>query len=201
MGKIFCIIGKTSTGKDTIYQKLLENKSLSLQKIVPYTTRPIREGEKHGESYFFVDEGKMRCLQEQGRVIECRAYHTVHGIWYYFTVKDEQIDLDKQDYLIIGTLEAYLQIRKYFGEDEVIPIYIEIDPGEQLTRALQREKMQSEPKYEEMCRRFLSDSQDFSEENIMKAGITKRFMNYELSECMKEISDYILAVKKGYKEE
>ena len=56
MGRIFCLMGKSSTGKDTIYKELLEEKKLDLHKIVPYTTRPIREGEKNGEEYFFTDE-------------------------------------------------------------------------------------------------------------------------------------------------
>ena len=53
MGKIFCVMGKSATGKDTIYQRLLHKKELNLQKIVPYTTRPIREGEEHGREYYF----------------------------------------------------------------------------------------------------------------------------------------------------
>ena len=65
---------------------------------------------------------------------------------------------------MIGTLEAYLQIRDYFGKEKVVPIYIEVEDGERLSRALGREKLQKEPKYEEMCRRFLADAADFSEE-------------------------------------
>ena len=52
MGKIVYLMGKSSTGKDTIFKKLLEDKSLALKNIVPYTTRPIRGGEKDGQEYF-----------------------------------------------------------------------------------------------------------------------------------------------------
>lgn len=38
MGKIFCLMGKSSTGKDTIYKMLRDEKALQLQTIVPYTT-------------------------------------------------------------------------------------------------------------------------------------------------------------------
>lgn len=195
MGKIFCIIGKSSTGKDTIYQELLQNKKLDLKKIVPYTTRPIREGEIDGESYHFVSVSEMEELQNAGNIIECRAYNTIHGIWYYFTAKDKQIELEQQDYLFIGTLESYVKIKDYFGYEKVVPIYIEIEDGERLTRALHREKMQLEPKYEEMCRRFLADAQDFSEEKIEKANITKRFRNDQLDNCINEISEYIMKEK------
>ena len=58
MGKIFYLMGKSSSGKDTIYNKLLQNKKLNLQKIVLYTTRPIRAGEENGIHYYYVDEKK-----------------------------------------------------------------------------------------------------------------------------------------------
>lgn len=45
-------------------------------------------------------------------------------------------------------------------------IYIEVEDGERLARALHREGKQEEPRYEEMCRRFLADQVDFSEEKI-----------------------------------
>ena len=43
MSKIFYIMGKSSSGKDTIYKKIRE-KLPQLKRITPYTTRPIREG-------------------------------------------------------------------------------------------------------------------------------------------------------------
>ena len=192
MGKIFCIMGKSATGKDTIYKKILQNSELKLRRIVSYTTRPIREGEEEGVEYYFTDVETMHQLEEQGKIIECRAYDTIHGIWYYYLVKDSQIDLANNDYLIIGTLESYMKIRDYFGKNKVVPIYIELDDGERLTRALEREKTQSEPKYEEMCRRFLADCQDFSDEKLKEAGIHRFYVNNDLENCLSEIEKDIL---------
>ena len=64
MGKIFCLMGKSSTGKDTIYKRLLEDQELGLQRIVPYTTRPIREGEQEGVEYHFVSEKTLQSLEQ-----------------------------------------------------------------------------------------------------------------------------------------
>ena len=55
MGKIYYVMGKSSSGKDTIYKKLLEIHP-EFHTIVPYTTRPIREGEHNGVEYHFVNE-------------------------------------------------------------------------------------------------------------------------------------------------
>ena len=192
MSKIFCIMGKSATGKDTIYKKLLQNSELGLKRIVSYTTRPIREGEKEGEEYHFTDVKNLELLKEQGKIIECRSYDTIHGIWNYFMVKDNQIDLTQNDYLVIGTLESYLKIKDYFGEDHVVPIYIELEDGERLTRALDREKTQSKPKYEELCRRFLADCQDFSDEKLKEAGIHRFYVNNDLENCLSEIEKDIL---------
>jgi len=191
MGKIICLMGKSSSGKDTIFRELLQEGTLGLRTIVPYTTRPIRTGETDGVDYHFTDEEGFQKLLEEGKIIEERAYNTVHGLWRYFTVADETIELDRYDYCVIGTLEAYINIRDYFGAVRVLPVYIEIDDGERLQRALSRERSQKEPKYEEMCRRFLADCQDFSEEKIMGAGITRRFANESLDSCLGSIVQYI----------
>lgn len=190
MGKICYIMGKSSSGKDTIFKKLRVMLP-EFRTIVLYTTRPIRSGEKDGVEYFFVGEEKLQELTDAGRVIELRAYDTKLGVWKYFTVDDGQIDLQKYSYLVIGTLQSYECLKNYFGEDALLPVYIEVDDGERLQRALDRERSQDHPQYGEMCRRFLADSADFSEENIAKAGIVKRFQNQDFEGCVKEILEYV----------
>ena len=192
MGRIFCVMGKSSTGKDTIYKKLLEDSKLDLKKIVLYTTRPIREGETHSVEYYFTTVDELDSMKKENKIVECRSYNTIHGVWHYFMVKDEQINLEENNYLIIGTLESYLKTKEYFGNDKVLPIYIDIDDGERLSRALNRERAQKEPKYEELCRRFLADSADFSSEKLEAAGINKTFYNDDLQRCIDEIAKYIV---------
>ncbi len=191
MGKIVCLMGKSSTGKDTIYKRLLAKEDLGMKRIVPYTTRPMREGEQEGVEYHFTDEAGFQKLKKEGKIIEDRAYDTVHGLWRYFTVADDSLDLSRDSYCVIGTLEAYVQIRAYFGEDKVLPVLIELDDGERLQRALGRERKQEHPRYEEMCRRFLADSKDFSAEKIKEAGNPKSFYNDSLEACLQEIVTYI----------
>ena len=64
MGKIFYIMGKSSTGKDTIYNKLLSKYPDELKRVVMYTTRPKREGEEDGVTYNFVTEDEYKNLKE-----------------------------------------------------------------------------------------------------------------------------------------
>ena len=187
MGKIYIVMGKSATGKDTIYKRLLESSELVLKTAVMYTTRPIRRSEVDGVEYYFVDEATLTKLEMDNKIIEHRAYDTVHGVWHYFTVNDGQINLAIADYLMIGTLETYSQIRKYFGEEKVVPIYIEVEDGVRLQRAIKREQKQEQPNYAEMCRRFLADDEDFSEDNLKKHGIIKRYQNNDINICLQEV--------------
>ena len=191
MSKIVYLMGKSSTGKDTIYKELLKNGRVKLQTVVPYTTRPIRVGEEEGVEYHFTDEEGFLKFQKEGKIIEERAYNTFHGLWRYFTVDDGQIKDGDETYLMIGTLEAYEKLKTYFGQERMLPVLIELDDGVRLQRALNREKSQSSPKYEEMCRRFLADSEDFSEEKIKHANVEKRFYNDDLQKCLEQIESYI----------
>ena len=180
----------SSSGKDTVYKKLLERHP-GFRTIVPYTTRPIREGERDGVEYFFVDDERLREMQEAEQVIEVRSYNTRCGIWTYFTADDGQIDLKTHDYLVIGTLVSYRALREYFGAEKLLPVYIEVEDGLRLARAVERERRQAEPKYSELCRRFLADEEDCSEEKLRRAGIMRRFENRDLDACLEEIEDYI----------
>ena len=186
MGKIFYIMGKSSAGKDTIFKKVKEMIP-KLRPIVLYTTRPIREGETDGVEYFFTNKAGLDKMQAAGKVVESRTYDTVHGEWIYFTADDGQIDLKNYNYIASGTLVSYEKIRAYFGKEAVLPIYIEVEDGERLFRALLRERRQEEPKYAEMCRRFLADTEDFSEENLVRLGVTHRFYNQNVEECIEQI--------------
>ena len=187
MGRIYYIMGKSATGKDTVYKELLKRLP-DLKTIVPYTTRPIREGETDGVEYHFRTISELDGLKELGKIIELRVYQTVVGPWYYFTMDDGQFDFrNATDYLMIGTLESYEKMCQYFGNDLLVPIYIEIPDGIRLKRATDREAAQKKPNFSEVCRRYLADEHDFTEDNLERLGIGKRYQNLDLNQCLEEI--------------
>ena len=194
MHRIFYIMGKSATGKDKLYRNLLAHFSEHepvLKPLVLYTTRPMRTGEVNGKDYWFVDRSAFLEMKEAGHVIEERTYDTIHGPWTYFT-SSAGIDLTKHSYLGIGTLESFVRLSDYFGRNRVVDLYVEVEDGLRLERAVRRERKEQEPKYQELCRRFLSDSQDFSEENLRKAGIERKFYNNEaFSDCLCALRQFI----------
>lgn len=191
MSRIFYIMGKSASGKDTIYKNLLE-RIPGLKTIIPYTTRPIRDGEVNGVEYFFTTREELEQFRREEKLIEERTYETICGPWSYFTVDDGQFNRSGQGiYLMIGTLESYERTRDYFGNEYLSPIYVEVDDRERLLRSIERERYQEVPKYKEVCRRFLADEEDFKEENLIRCGIEIRFRNDELGRCLDGITEQI----------
>lgn len=192
MGKIYYLMGKSASGKDTVYKRLLAE-CPQLKTVVLYTTRPMRDGEQDGMEYCFTTAGQLEAFAKQGKLIEVRTYQTIFGPWSYGTVDDGQIDLNGSDYLVMGTLESYDKMRDYFGAEVVIPIYIRVDDGLRLIRAVNRERQQTEPKYKELCRRFLADEEDFSAEKLKNSGIDHWFDNEDLDTCLQKVLRVIQA--------
>lgn len=188
--RIVYLLGKSASGKDTVYGLLRREEDLGLKTVTLYTTRPMRDGEKEGEQYHFITDEQADLLEREGRLIEERTYQTVYGPWKYLTVEDGQFEKN-ENYLMIGTLESYRKTREYFGREAMLPVYLEVEDGLRLERAMARERTQKIPKYAEMCRRFLADEADFTEEKLREAGIDRRFDNTELSRCMEQIREVL----------
>ncbi len=191
MHHLFYLMGKSASGKDSLYKLLLER--LPLLPLVLCTTRPQRAHEQDGTDYHFIGEAALSALRKDGLLIEERTYHTVMGDWTYCTARNS-VPLEQGDCLGIGTLESYEKLRAYFGSEAVVPLYIEVEDGLRLQRALDRERAQEAPNYAELCRRFLTDTADFSEEKLAAAGISRRFRNVDLHVCADELAAAITAL-------
>ncbi len=186
---VYVIMGKSGAGKDTIFKKLLSRAGGGICPVVPYTTRPMRKDETEGVDYHFIDDDTAGRLRADGKVIEERVYETVNGPWRYMTVDDGKLSQSGERYLMIGTPEAYLKLREHLGKENVLAVYITLDDGERLSRSLRRERLQKEPNYRELCRRFLADEEDFSEEKLREAQITAEntFFNMDLDRAADDI--------------
>ena len=179
-------MGKSASGKDTIFKRLYKECPRT-KRLITYTTRPIRDGEENGVDYHYVDESVIEDYRKQGRLIEMRSYNTVQGLWIYATIDDCSVNLENRNYIIIGTLDSYKKIKEYYGAENVVPIFIELNDGIRLQRAINREMMQEKPQYAELCRRFLADEEDFSPMKLEAAVITKKYVNEDLNKCIMEI--------------
>lgn len=185
MSKIFCIVGKSGSGKDTLYHRILSSKKTDLIPVIPYTTRPKRAGEEDGVNYFFVTDTQLEQYEAEQEIIEKRQYQTIQGIWNYFTRK---FPLEEgKNYFLITTLEGVQGILKYYPSDIVHIVYLALEEKERLLRCINREAEQKAPDYLEVCRRYIADHEDFSEE-ILKSFQNLHTINamLEEEECLKQ---------------
>lgn len=154
MEKIFCILGKSSVGKDSLVT-LVEN-DLGMKSAVSFTTRPMREGEVEGKEYFFISDEDFRDLHGNNMLAEYTTYHVAdNSTWYYGLTREE---LEKSKYVIVIVNPHGLEQLKEIYGDKVISILVDCDDMERLQRSIKRDA-KANPK--ELCRRFLQDMVDF----------------------------------------
>ena len=196
---LYTITGRSSTGKDSIYARLLKMIPDKLIGIATYTTRPMRPGEVEGEQYFFKNNEQYEFLKKSGRIIEERSYDTGFNVWHYFTVDDEQFRNvpEGKSILIVCSLVQVKNYQDYFGRENVTPLYIDIDDVTLMERSLKREKAKEVPNVRELCRRFISDKEEYTDELKAEVGVDIVFKNDGLIEdVLAEIVEYISETEK-----
>lgn len=158
MRKIFVVLGKASTGKDSLVKIL--NHELEMPMAISFTTRPKRETEKDGVEYNFITREKFMEYRNSNALVEFTQYKISSGeTWYYGLTKEE---LEKNEYaVVIVNPYGLQQIKKLYG-DKVVSILIDADADTRIKRYLGRDSMNDE-KVAECCRRFLADKEDFKE--------------------------------------
>lgn len=191
VSKIFCLVGKSASGKDTLFKEILAHKGDDLVPVIPYTTRPKRRNEDEGVDYHFATEEELERFRAEGRVIEERQYNTTQGVWRYFTVRFE---LEPgRDYILITTLEGALSLSAAYGAEAVRTVYLALDDKTRLLRCIDREARQAAPDYEEVCRRFIADQRDFSDENLRALpNLYPIDAARSLSDCLKQWQELYL---------
>lgn len=164
MSRIFCLVGKSCSGKDTMYSQIMALGLPHLRPVIPCTTRPKRAHEVDGQSYHFVSPEELAQYESAGQVIEKREYMTTQGLWSYFTPRFHLTE--GTDRLLITTLEGVRALIALYGSPQVQAIYLHTDDRTRLLRCIERESREETPDYTEVCRRFLADQEDFSAKQL-----------------------------------
>jgi guanylate kinase len=151
MGKLYCILGRSGSGKSSICDKVVSE--MSVKKVITDTTRPMRDGEVCGVDYNFISiEGFIDKLSK-GEYIAPRTFNE----WKYAT-DYRQIDLLSSDYIIVIDPNGYYDFVQAFGRENVKGILLIVDEKDLLRRVIARDS-----DMKEVARRFLADEEDFRE--------------------------------------
>ena len=190
MGTLFCILGKSSVGKDTLFKSIVEDEAIGIAPIIPHTTRPKRESEVDGIHYHFVSEPFMEQLERENKIIEKRQYDTVNGVWHYFTAAFD-IASD-QNFITITTPYALGKLAQKVGKENIAVVYLQADDNVRLARSIARESREKQPNYSEVCRRYLADEEDFKSANLF-CGFTLFTIdaNQDPAACLSQFKDIL----------
>lgn len=130
-GILVVVSGFSGAGKGTLMKELLkryDNYALS----VSATTRSPREGEKDGESYFFVTKDKFLQMIEERKLVEYAQYVN----HYYGTPKEyvEQKMAEGKDVILEIEIQGALKVKKRFPE--ALLLFITPPNAQELRRRL-----------------------------------------------------------------
>lgn len=152
MSNVFIILGKTASGKDRTVNELTSR--YNFNKIITYTTRPMRKSEKQNITYHFISEDDFKQKIDDNFFAEWKTYNTEFGVWYYGTALEDLENTDDNSVIIL-TPEGYRDVanRMYV---KPISILIEADDETIKNRLVKRG---DNPKEAE--RRLLHDNEDF----------------------------------------
>lgn len=163
--KVFMIIGKSFSGKDTLMNEILSDKefckSNNLEQLVRCTTRKMRPGEVEGKTYYFItDEDYENNYKDRDDVITT-SYDSEFGTLYYIT------DFSKlepgKNYITVGDTESIESYKKILGRRLCI-VYL-MPPDWVLFQRFSKRNDNSEYddlKYKEIHRRYIDDLQKFN---------------------------------------
>lgn len=202
-GKIFIILGKSGTGKTTIF-KYLRDRFPSLQVFKYGTTRPKRD--ENDNEYEFVSDGGFKQLLEDEKVLEYRTYDTEYGKWTYFTYNTD-IDLSEHFYIMVGTLDVLRSLKKVFKRGDLIPILLEVPDAKERRYRVTKERFSSLNTNEEYTkatheinRREKQDEIDFSRKRMLIFQTDLLFHegvvleNKDLEETEHDAYDYVYRI-------
>lgn len=190
---MICVLGKTCSGKDTVVNRLVEK--YHYEKVVTYTTRPMRKGEIQDDIYHFVSEEEFLEKVNSGFFMEYKEYNTVHGKWYYGSAKEDYDDSSNK--VIILTPSGYedvlcqLRRKKYIKYDEIISIYLYANNK----TILKRLELRGDDK-EEANRRIKTDNEDFKGVVDVVDKIVYNNDRNNIEDIVDNIHNYILSIIK-----
>ena len=144
------LCGKTASGKDTVAKELIK---LGIERLVTYTSRPMRKGEENGVEYWFFSEDNFKTLEKEGVFLETTSYTVADGKTWYYGTPVLGMDTNK---VVIMNPDGVRKILDY-GKYNPVIFYLHVD--EEVLK--ERLKLRGDNE-EESHRRLTADNADFS---------------------------------------
>ncbi|MDU5335573.1 guanylate kinase [Enterococcus sp.] len=130
MNHCYLFIGPSGSGKTSLAEKAFTPD----QKIISYTTRAPRDGEKHGRDYFFISKKEFKQMVNRDQFAEYDVYDN-----HFYGIAKETL----QEALAAGdcydpiTTTGFINLYRLFG-DQMVPIWINISQETMIARLEKR---------------------------------------------------------------
>lgn len=160
------LVGASASGKSVVGKELI--KSYGLQKVVTYTTRPMRIGEVNNVDYHFVDKESFLLKKNNDFFVETAFYNDN----YYGTSYE---DISSNKVLILEPNGANIYYEKL--KDKVFIVYLQASDNERRKRMYERGDNE-----EEIIKRIENDVKYFAIENFKKIDLIVETENYSINE-------------------
>lgn len=119
------LLGRSCSGKDTILNSLIDNHGFN--KIVAYTTRPIRETEIEDKTYHYISLTDFMNKINEGFFGTWQRYITEQETWYYGISKEDLLTANNKTILIL-TPKEYRELKNNFlNNSKAILVYSNIE--------------------------------------------------------------------------
>lgn len=153
--KILGFVGPSGCGKDAAARYLSEKFPNKYHYVALCTTRPKRNEEDNG--YIFLDSNEFLAQVLNGRMLNAQEFRG----WYY-GLNDQGLDAEKINILPMSNVMVEQMTEENRNEYDLKIAYIWTSNKERLLHILNREKS---PDCKEVCRRFLTDIDDYEKNN------------------------------------
>lgn len=119
---IFCILGESGSGKDTLVEYTLKEFKLDLKPVLSYTDRPMREGEQNGKEHIFLSKEEMTEFLKSNKK-DIAAYTQIGETGYRYCAMTSVID--RSDIYIIDP-NGLKEFKERTGDRyNIVSIYID----------------------------------------------------------------------------
>lgn len=151
MKDLLVFIGESGSGKNFLIDHLMYIFSNEFHTVSQVSTRPMREGEREGHPYHFVDVSTFLKETVEGNILEWQRFNG----WYYGTREQDLVE-DKINVLSANPAAARILLNHPDLNTQIV--YVKCDDKIRLIRSLEREE---KPDIQEIFRRYNSDLEDF----------------------------------------
>lgn len=172
-------------------ETMFSDKDYGFEKIVTYTTRPMRKNETQDVTYHFISEDDFKKKIEEKFFTEYKTYNTANGVWYY----GSKLTDSNEKSVVILTPSGYKDYIASEGNKNDVSIYIYANNNTIRTRLKKRGD-----KKEEAERRILADNEDFKDTISIVDRIVYNNEGANIDDVVKKVyEEYCKTLEKNVK--